>query len=205
MRYFLGLLFFSFIFIHVYSQDTLFVLGGKTKTVKVLDKNDSCVVCTKINGTKKKVIYLHNLYSIKYANGQEVVVYKQDTTLDFYFTPEQMNMYLIGFRDAKKTYKPIISDISIGAIALVSPALLPAFPWGILTTGLSVGIDAAIKPHINFEKYGRAEDKNNEVYQTGFMDGAQKKKLFHSLTVAGIGFTISAIATAIVLTQQANQ
>ncbi len=204
MKYLSQLLFILFITINAYSQDTLFILGGKTKIIKVIEKNDSTLVYTQVNKTKKKIVYLHNLYSIKYANGQELIVYKQDTALDFYFTPEQMNLYLVGYRDAKKTFKPLVSDISIGVIALVSPVFLPAFPWAGLATGLSVGINAAIHPHVNWEKLGRTEFKNNEVYQTGFVDGAQKKKLFHSLAISGIGFTISAIVTAIVLSQQAN-
>jgi hypothetical protein len=205
MKYILQLVLIILIASQAFSQDTLYVLGGKRKAVKVLEKNDSTVICTNEKGTKKKIIYLNNLYSIKYENGQEVVVYCMDTTLDFFFTPAEMKIYLQGYHDAHETFKPLISNIYSGVIGVTFPIVLPALPWGLAATGVGVGVNMAFRPSINWEKYGREEYKTNEVYQTGFIDAAQKKKVFQSLAIAGISFTITTAIKTIILFNQASE
>lgn len=190
-----------FIGVQAFGQDTLLSLDGKMKVVQIEQKNDSMLLFKLQGKNKLKVEKLVNLYSIKYANGKEEIVYRQDTTLDFFLSQQEMKSYIYGFRDAKKNFKPTASNISSAVIGAVGPVLLPPFPWGVLASGLGVGVNSAIHPRINWETYTPAAYKNDEAYKTGFTDGAQKKKLFRGLTIAGISFAVSSVATTIILLQ----
>jgi hypothetical protein len=194
-----------YIGMQAFSQDSLFLLGGERRAVKVLEKNDSILVYSKPGSTKRKNIYLHNLYSIKYESGTEVVVYKQDPTLDFFLTPDQMKIYLKGYYDGKETFKPLVSDIYSGLIGLAFPSVITPIPWGAVGTGIGVGANIALRPRINWDKYGDKELKKDEVYQSGFMDAAQKKKLFRSLIISGICFSIATTVNIIILSQQSGE
>lgn len=205
MKYILQLILIIFCCLQAFSQDTLYTLGGRMRAVMVLDKNDSTLLYKTIQGNKTKEIFLHNLYSIKYENGKKEIVYRQDSSLYFYFTPEEMGYFLDGIYDAKKTFKPLTSDIAAGICGLTGGVLTSTFLFGLPVFVVEIGINSYMSPRVNWEKYGRAELVNNEAYQAGFMDAAQRKKIFRGLAISGITFTISVATTIAILSQQFDE
>lgn len=191
--------------LRVYSQDSLYTLGGKIKAVNIIEKTDSTLIYTAPTKTKKREIFLHDLYAIKYSNGKKEVVYRQDTSLYFIFTPEEMGYFLEGAYDAKKTFKPIASDIAACFCGITGGFITVTYLFGLPIFAVEIGVNSYFQPRVNWDKYGRAALVNNEFYQTGFMDAAQRKKIFRGLVISGITFFISTAATITILYQRSDE
>jgi len=84
LRHFITSLIFLFSVTTLSAQDTLLLLNGKTKPVKLFNLNDpDWVRYVKLQGSSRvKKVDIYKVFSIKKADGTEQVLYKPDSTSD---------------------------------------------------------------------------------------------------------------------------
>ena len=70
----------------MFAQDEILFLNGDYANVKVLDTTDYKRISIQRPGkTKIKTWFKEDIYSIKYADGKEAIIYKQDSLENEYF------------------------------------------------------------------------------------------------------------------------
>ena len=207
MKRFLFLLLLCFAGLPAFAQtaeplDTVYLMSGKTVAGVVKDSTDDqlkiLVKKKRSEEFKADFIDLDLVFSIKYRNGQEEVIYRQDTLFGNYFTPQEVRYFMYGERDARNNYRcPLWLAGAFAAgfaggwtQSFVAP--IPAFAYSGLTTAFRV----KIKP-------GSVSNPDNIKYDTyvlGYEKEARKHRMFRSLLWSGVGmvagFAASAVYTA---------
>ncbi len=113
------------------AQDTIQLLNGKTKLVKVIKEDYDWVSYRSINkngkeGRKRKKNIEH-IFAIAYQDSTLSQIYKKDTIYDNYWSINDMKLYLEGRRQARKHFKPYKSFI-IGMAVGTGVAMYSIFP-----------------------------------------------------------------------------
>ncbi len=114
----LGLLLFFAVSVH--AQDKILLLNGKSYEGKFLDSSPELVNFNFINKKGKVKPFSFEsirVYSFAKTGEPETVLYKRDTTIYHYYTPDQMRMFIYGEQDAYtrfKAYRPFISGFIAG-------------------------------------------------------------------------------------------
>lgn len=181
--------------------DTVYLLSGKTVTGIVKDSTDDelKILIPKKNGDfKADFVDMDLVFSVKYRNGQESVLYKQDTLFGNYFTPQEIRYYMYGERDARANFHcPLWIAGAFAAgfgggyfRSALSP--VPAFAYSGLTTAFRVKIRPGSVSNPDNIKY--------DTYILGYEKEARKRRLFQSLIWSGIGM-VAGIAVASALPQ----
>jgi hypothetical protein len=181
-----------------YAQDEILFLNGDYATVKVIDTTDYRRITVERPGKKKlKTWYKEDIYSIKYASGQEVVIYQQDTLENEYFTQGEMRIYIQGEQDASAGYKaPVatVGSVVIGAgSGLVLGFLAPIAPA--LYTVVVGSRWIKIK-----KKYVSNPDLlKEEVYRMGYEKEARSKLIQNSIIGGGLGMIAGYVTANLIL------
>src|SRR6476620_3041164 len=87
------------------AQDTLMLINGKTIIAKSVDLKDYSIAY-RTNNAKGKLITIHTerVFSIKYKDGTEKIIYVPDTLDPLEFKVEEMHAFIKGEQDARKIY-----------------------------------------------------------------------------------------------------
>jgi hypothetical protein len=106
MHKFFSLLLLSFLFFTAAGQDTLILLSGRKLIVKSVDLKDYTIAYRK-PGEKSKLSKIdpEKVFSIKYRDGNERIIYMPDTLDPLDFKVEEMRNFIYGEQDAKMVYK----------------------------------------------------------------------------------------------------
>lgn len=172
-------------------MDSILFLNGEVNAARIIDTVNNLVRF--IPQKKKRRIKLQEVevakvFSLKYNNGEERILYFHDSAIGNVFTVLEAKMFILGEQEADRNYKnkwPFIIGFTTG---LVSPLALSN------AVALSP-IAPAIAPlhthipyiHINTKQI---KDKNYlqyDSYLMGYERSARKKNFVHSLIGAGIG------------------
>ena len=196
----------SFLFISLYllvtaqvfAQDEVLFINGDYSNVKIIDTNDYKRVTYQRQGkTKIKTWFKEDIYSIKYASGQEVIIYQQDTLENEYFTPAEMRIYIQGEQDAAAGYKTPVATAGSAVVGLAS--------------GLMLNILAPIAPAVYTvivgsrwikikKKYVSNPDLlKEEVYRMGYEKEARSKLIQNSIIAGGATMLVGFITANYIL------
>jgi hypothetical protein len=104
----------------IFSQDTIMLLSGKTKLVSVENIDFDYVEYRNIkkNGDLGKLRKKNNDYIFSVNKSDTLVfIYKQDSLIGNFWSPQEMGYYMEGKRQARKHFKPyktILTGVGIG-------------------------------------------------------------------------------------------
>lgn len=172
-------------------MDTLLFLNGEVRAVKVVDTIYHLIRFLPEKRKRKPHVMdveKDRIFSIKFSNGQERLMYFYDTTFGNVFTVLEAKMFMLGEREAEQHYRnkwPFIIGCLVGisspiafsnAVALspIAPAITP------LHTLIPV-----IK--VNTKKIENKNYLSYDTYIMGYEKVARKKNFMHSIFGAGIG------------------
>ncbi|GAB4131200.1 MAG: hypothetical protein Fur0041_01320 [Bacteroidia bacterium] len=180
--------------------DTVYLMSGKTVAGIVKDTTGDAVkilIPGKNNAYKADHIDNELVFSIKYQNGSEQVLYKQDTLFGNYFTPQEVRYFMQGERDAFNRYKCPLWTASAFAVGFVSgfgipPTMmfLPSFAYSGLTVAFRVKIQPRTVTNPDYLKF--------DTYLMGYDKEARKRRMFRTLAAGGIGI-VAGFATSVII------
>ena len=102
------LLFFIAVFctFAAHGQDTLLLLSGRTLVVTSVDVQPE-KIAYRTNDPKKKLKTINpsRVFSVKFSDGKETIVYQPDTLDPLEFKTEEMRLFIKGETDARSVYK----------------------------------------------------------------------------------------------------
>jgi len=104
------------------AQDTIVLISGKVIPVQSVDLQDYTIAFRKMpkpakdpgtsahstapaKKSKLRTIDPERVFSVKYRDGSERIIYTPDTLDPLEFTPEQMRLFIYGEQDAARFYK----------------------------------------------------------------------------------------------------
>jgi hypothetical protein len=184
-----------------YGQDTLQLLNGKEKIVKITYETPSFIVYKKIKDedttdlSKDKSYDKNDIFRISYLfpNGVDSVqkitqVYKVDSMMGDYFTVKEMEMFLYGKTQARKNSKSIKYGL-IGFEVGLASGFLGSF-WGLApVTGYSTLSGIPSMTPITNNKNPAA--LNNLHFIAGYKEASRKKQALYSAIGSITGFIAS--------------
>ena len=177
---------------HLVSSDTIILMNGTKFTATILDSSlygARVSVPSKKKKTKEVIIEGDRIFSLKFSNGREKILYKQDSTVGNDLTVEETRFFIQGERDAAKGFKPTGSNIGAfcvsGAAAAVAPVFLsPVVPFAY------AGILLIPKVKIKHKTVSNIDNLNHVSYLMGYERVARKKKGLQAFVAGAIGASI---------------
>ena len=192
------LLLFVLISFQTRAQDTLLLMNGRQMNCRILADTGTVFEfeLVKPNG-KLKLRELHksDVFSVKKAGQQEVILYAQDELMGDIYSIDEMRFYLAGEDDARENFSAwptfavgfaLCAGISLwggdGYITAVGPPILYTM------------IQLVPKIKIREKTMSRPEYKYNDIYADGYEPPARSRKLFRAM---GGSFAGSATGVAL--------
>ena len=157
---------------------------------------DNHLVYQSLSDTAQKSLSVTRVFSVTNKNGQEKVVYRKDSLLDYNLTPEQMKMFITGEQEAMKTYKNPMAFAVGGAAGVAGGLLIPFFA----TLSLIPPATGALLVNISVPNVSR-QNLSNRTYQDNpdFIAGYQLKARSKKLKTVCLGGGAGLLATFTVL------
>jgi hypothetical protein len=120
-------------------KDKILFMNGREELSTVLDTNTSNVqyLMPEAKRDKEASIDKYRIFSITYADGKEVIFYRQDSTEGNELSVDEMRSYVYGERDALRNYKAplafwggVVAGAAggVGATAVGLGVLSPVIP-----------------------------------------------------------------------------
>lgn len=173
-------------------MDTLFFLNGEVRAVKVVD-TVAHLIRFLPEKRKRKIqvqdIEKSKIFSLKFSNGQERIMYFHDSAVGNVFSVLEAKMFMLGEQEAEKNYRnkwPAIIGFVVGVaspVVLSNAVLLSPIP--VVVTPLHTLIPV-IKG--NTQEIVNKNYLQYDTYLMGYEKVARKKNFMHSLIGAGVGF-----------------
>ncbi|MBN8702066.1 MAG: hypothetical protein J0M08_03320 [Bacteroidetes bacterium] len=180
--------------------DTLYFMNANTMGCKVIDSTlygAKVQVPAKKGKTKEMVIEGIRLFSIKFADGHEKIIYKQDSAVENYFTIEETRLFIKGEQDAQRGFKSTWTNVGAGAIGIAGGtfnpilAFLPPFAYA----GAMLIPKIKIKQHTVSNKQYLKYD----TYLLGYERVARKRKAMNAFVYGISGAVTGILIKAIIL------
>mgnify|MGYP007080212765 CR=1 FL=1 len=175
-------------------MDTLYFLNGEVKAVKIVDTVAYLVRFLPEKKQKRprvKDIEKSKLFSLKFSNGQERIMYFQDSTYGNIFSVLEAKMFMLGEQEAEKNYRnkwPVIIGFVVGTVsplALSNAVLLSPIPA--IVTPLHILLPNI---HVNTKMINNKNHLQYDTYLMGYEKVARKKNFINSLIGAGAGLAV---------------
>ena len=192
------LLLFVLISFQTRAQDTLLLMNGREMNCRILADTGTVFEfeLVKPNGkVKLRELHKNDVFSVKKAGQQEVILYAQDELLGDIYSTDEMRFYLAGEHDARENFSAwptfavgfaLCAGISLwggdGYITAVGPPILYTM------------IQLVPKIKIREKTMSRPEYKYNDIYADGYEPPARSRKLFRAM-----GGSFAGSATGIAL------
>ena len=192
------LLLFVLISFQTRAQDTLLLMNGRQMNCRILADTGTVFEfeLVKPNGkVKLRELHKNDVFSVKKAGQQEVILYAQDELLGDIYSTDEMRFYLAGEHDARENFSAwptfavgfaLCAGISLwggdGYITAVGPPILYTM------------IQLVPKIKIREKTMSRPESKYNDIYADGYEPPARSRKLFRAM---GGSFAGSATGVAL--------
>lgn len=180
------------------AQDTLLLMNGREMNCRILADTGTVFEfeLVKPNGNVKlRELHKNDVFSVKKAGQQEVILYAQDELLGDIYSTDEMRFYLAGEHDARENFSAwptfavgfaLCAGISLwggdGYITAVGPPILYTM------------IQLVPKIKIREKTMSRPEYKYNDIYADGYEPPARSRKLFRAM---GGSFAGSATGVAL--------
>jgi len=178
------------------AQDTLVLITGRTIIVKSVELNEHTIVYRKFGDRPKfKKMDPERVFSIKYADGHERVIFRQDSLDPMDFTEEQMRMFIKGEQDATLYYHNTLNkglSFAIGAGSAIFGI------WGLAGPPIYSTVVGSFSPNMNKQKVSDPALRNNQEYCEGYERKVRDRKI-RNAWVGGLGgFIIGVVAYTII-------
>ncbi|MFI5150358.1 MAG: hypothetical protein ACHQRM_11545 [Bacteroidia bacterium] len=176
-------------------KDTVMFMNGSKLAGTILDTTFHKIKISYLRkkGKEKTILIDEDLvFSIVYKNGNEKIIYEQDTISGNYFTTEETRLFIFGERDAEKYYhSPYVTATSI-LIGVASGY------WGVFICPIPPFVFSGLmlipKIKIKYNTVSTPGYLNFDTYVLGYEKVARRKKLFRSL-IGGIAGLTSGLLT----------
>ncbi len=168
--------------------DSLYLMNGAIVVAPVLDTLfGAATFVSPLDSTKREHIDNDALFAIRYSNGNVFYYYEQDT-ISNWFSRDEMWIFMVGERDAKKGFKPWGS--MFGAMACgIAGGLTGSFYGPILPVGYTslVGL-----PWIRIKHRSVSDPRylDSDAYILGYEREARGKRRIYALIGSGIGMIL---------------
>lgn len=176
----------------VKAQDTILLITGHVLACKVYQENESVITCEYLKKGREErlIIDSYRVFSIKFANGEEKVYYKQDTLNGNWFTVDEMRYFIYGEQDAMKGYKSHMTTV-LGVIAGAGAGFF-AMESLILFGAPLVYTAGNILPYIRINRKTVRDEKllEQDTYVQGYERVARSKKIQNALKSSAAGLAL---------------
>jgi len=149
--------------------------------------------------TKQRSIDAYRVFSVRYANGSEVVMYQQDTAIGNYFSQEEMRLFIYGEQDARANFKGR-KLLLIGAAYGIAGGLALPESFIVLLVPASAAL-LAMLPRVKIRPEMARNKKllSEPAYVMGFERTARGKKIQSVLKGAVVGTILSVVGWQIAI------
>lgn len=175
-----------------FPRDTIILINGNTIPAKSIDLKDYTIVYRKpAQKAKLKTIDPERVFSIKYKNGSERVIYTTDSLDPVDFKPEEMRMFIKGEQDADKYFK---SNLNKGAAFVIGAGGGLLGFYGLAVPPLYSTIVGSFSPRLEKQKVSDPALLQNNSYREGYERKARDRKIRNGVISGLIGFVAGSVA-----------
>jgi hypothetical protein len=177
-----------------YAQGTIVFLNGKEKRFEAAEIKGEYLHYSVEGDTMdfKKVVDRYNVFSLKYDNGTEDVLYKPDTTYGEDPSVEEVRDYIKGEQYAMKRYRKPMNFISGVGVGLASSA---AGFYGIPIPLAYSTVLGRFDPKVPANEDGSIQ---SESFKMGYQKKARNIKIKNSLLGGAVGFAVGITALVVI-------
>lgn len=202
---FIALFVLTAIAVQTFGQDKIQLMNGKVLRGKLGTEYDGYYDFDFYkNGGKVKSMELtkYRMFSYTNSSGEETILYRQDTLMGNFFTPNEMKMFVYGERDAFNNFKStgwFLTGLGLGFGAAIldtydfqgnggffaiSPSIVPIAVPFVVTIGAGL-----FKTKVRKEYAADVNFLASEHYIEGFQKITKVKKLKNALfgSIIGVG------------------
>ncbi|MBI2720584.1 MAG: hypothetical protein HYX39_00265 [Bacteroidetes bacterium] len=177
------------IFSQAPAQDTIFLMNGHVVAQKVIDTLLGAVTILNPQKPLHKINYeLEQLYMVKFSNGHKRFYYQQDSTINNWFTRNEMWMFMKGETDARKGFKAKGSLIGAGVAGVIGGMTgtfwAPVLPYAYMAL---VGIP---KVKIRHETISNPIYIESDAYILGYERVARHKRRIQAVIGGTVGLAV---------------
>lgn len=172
-------------------MDTLIFLNGEERAVKVVDTVYHLIRFLpekKKRNPKVMEVEKDRVFSIKFSDGHERIVYFYDTTIGNVFTVLEAKMFILGEQEATRSFKGRLPFVLGFFAGIASPIVLSnavaLSPLPALATTPSVYIP---KVKVNTKAIQNKNHLQYDTYLIGYEKVARKKMFMNALFGVGTG------------------
>ena len=177
-------------------QNTLWLTNGKKVGIGEYKIENKDFITYKSVKNKSKGIESFDVFSIIEKNGNEIIIYSQDTSYEGSFNLLEMRAFVQGQADANKNFKsPLITVGGIVISGVSSVVINPVFV--ILVPGAYcsvIGLTKASEKRMNIP----LEYKSNEHYLLGYKQESKHKRIKNAIIGSGIGLAVGFTTFALI-------
>ncbi len=182
-------------------KDSIFFLNGEVREVNVVDTVAHLIKFFpgKVKGRPRiQEIEKSKVFSLKFSDGQERIIYFHDSALGNVLTILEARMFMLGEQEADKNYRnkwPAIIGFAVSAVSplvFADAVLISPIPAAVIPLHTLIPV---IK--VNTEKIVHKEYLQYDTYLMGYVKVARKKNFIHSIIGAGAGLAAGLGAWAI--------
>ena len=170
-------------------QDTIFLMNGHVVAEKVVDTLLGAITIFNPDKHGKKIHYeWDQLYMVKYASGEKRYYYQQDSTINHWFSREEMWFYMLGEKDARKGFKARGSLIGAGIAGFVGG--MTGTLWGPVAPYGFMALSGLPKVRIRAESVSHPALVESDAYLLGYERVARQKRKIRSVIGGTIGLAL---------------
>ena len=191
--FFISVLIIFLFSIKSFSQVTIQLTNGRTYEGKVIKINDSTLVYEYMKKRifRKNEVDIDRVFSIKFADGNELIVYKQDSALGNDYSVQEMRYFILGEQDAYKNYNATMTAIVGVPIGIAGGYFAPFVSFA--TPFVYAGVNLIPKIKIKKKTVPNEDYLKHETYIVGYERVARFKKIknsiWSSITGVALGLT----------------
>ena len=166
--------------------DTIYLMNGHVIGEKVIDTLLGSVTIYNPKKHAESLSYeLDQLYMVRFANGYKRFYYYQDTTINNWFTRDEMWMFMKGEVDARKGFKAKGAMIGGGIAGLIGG--MTGTLWGPVAPMTFMALSGLPKIRIRYNTVSNPINIESDPYILGYERVARQKRKTKSLLGGAVG------------------
>ncbi|MEO0311877.1 MAG: hypothetical protein RIQ89_1534 [Bacteroidota bacterium] len=172
-------------------EGEMLLLSGKVKKFKSVDGSGFKIAYRTLEKNKLRSIAFERVFSLRYPDGTEKVVYQKDPYDSLDFTVDQMRMFIKGEQDADKYYHNNVNKV-LATIMGVGSGYFAIY--GIIGPPLYSTIMGNFSPKVKPNKVSDPQLISIPEYREGYERKCRDKKITQGL-LFGFGGFLAGITT----------